>query len=275
MSVRSLLSNLVPHSSVKEWERFHQIIANNPRALLLALNRFQKPILVSGCQRSGTTALANLLFRSPDIDDYRIRGNGELEGAEILSGIRPYEQHRRCVFQTTYLDGRFEEYLSMPKDARLVWMLRNPESVIYSLVHNWARKPLDRLFESCGLDQLTPAESTRHRRLGKWSLSPLTKACAAYLGKTSHLFWIRDHLPRDQWVAVDYDHLVTQQASTLKAIFEFCNVSLPKDVATQLHARSTAKHKGWRSNQRAYIRERCNDFYQLASRETLHMVPNK
>ena len=55
---------------IRSWAAFHAIVKQRDRPLLKTLDDYSDPILVAGCQRSGTTALARLLKRADGMIDH-------------------------------------------------------------------------------------------------------------------------------------------------------------------------------------------------------------
>src|SRR5262249_31936917 len=130
------------------------------RPLLAHLDEFRDSLLIAGCQRSGTTALARLFKRADGIADCDFGEDDELDAALLLSGwVRRFTSGRHC-FQTTYLNDRYSEYFEH-SDFRLIWMVREPRSVVYSMLHNWRRGALNRLYDACGSARYEPPGAER------------------------------------------------------------------------------------------------------------------
>ena len=149
--------------SIRTWRRFRRDVRNKNNLLLRRLGEFEDPILVAGCQRSGTTALARAVTRSEGMTNYWFGPDDELDAAMILSGCVPHGPRGRYCFQTTYINERWREYLDHPGRFRMVWVLRNPRSVVYSMLNNWGRFAFEELFKYCGADGLDDLERRRFR----------------------------------------------------------------------------------------------------------------
>ena len=188
---------------IRSWAAFHSIVKQPDRPLLAKLDEYAAPILVAGCQRSGTTALARLLKRADGVVDHAFGHDDELDGALLLAGHATRELEGRHCFQTTYLNDRYPEYFAH-RDFRLMWMLREPRSVVYSMLHNWKRGALNRLFDACGAEVLAQAEEAP--TFGSTWLGPsrLAKACASYVAKTAQTFALAERLG-ERMAIVDYD----------------------------------------------------------------------
>src|ERR1044071_73862 len=92
-------------------------------------------VLVTGCQRSGTTWMRKLLAeawpgavapKEQEVCAYLVAG------AEL-----PAPEARVQVLQTTFANVYVESFLRLPPAVPVIVMARNPFSVCRSLVHNW------------------------------------------------------------------------------------------------------------------------------------------
>src|SRR3989304_2398887 len=137
------------NSRISSWAMFDRKVRASGKKLLGELDRLHGAILVAGCQRSGTTALSRLITGSDGMVDFQFGADDELDAALILSGWGPHppRQGRYC-FQTTYLNNSYPEYFEH-RDYKLIWVLRNPASVVYSMLYNWKTVALNRLFRHC------------------------------------------------------------------------------------------------------------------------------
>jgi hypothetical protein len=225
---------------VHSWAQFHRVVKRPERRLLSQLHEYEDSLLVAGCQRSGTTALTRLLKHADGIADARFGVDDELDGALLLAGqVERLADGRHC-FQTTYLNDRYPEYFDHDR-FRLLWILREPRSVIRSMLHNWKRAALNRLYAACGA---AGSLKSRDRRsfLGQWiGPSRLEKACASYIAKTTQPFVLREQLER-RMLIVDYDDLVEHREALLPRICEFAGVPFEAKLLDHLHKRSL--HKG-------------------------------
>ena len=151
--------------TIDSWGRFEKIVRASDVKLLTKLDNFQDSILVAGCQRSGTTALSRLITASDGMVDFTFGKDDELDAALILSGYVNYTNKGRHCFQTTYLNDSYPEYFAH-QGYKLIWVVRNPSSVIYSMLYNWRRAALNRLFRHCGAELLDEGERWWYERLG-------------------------------------------------------------------------------------------------------------
>ena len=203
------------------WQRFHRGVRKPGLPFLKTLPRYRNCVLVAGCQRSGTTMLARLIGASVGFSRLALTPDDELDAALALAGLIDLPTDRRYCFQTTYLNERFPEYHLLEPEQRLIWVLRNPYSVVYSMLHNWQRFGLNELYDGCAIEA---DSSPRLRRTNLfWPLGPskLEKACLAYRAKVAQILEIRLLLAGEQLLLVDYDALISEPGVWLPRIFEF------------------------------------------------------
>jgi hypothetical protein len=247
---------------IRSWAAFHAIVKQPDRRLLAVLDDYANPILVAGCQRSGTTALARLLKRADGMIDHAFGHDDELDGALLLAGHATRGTEGRHCFQTTYLNDRFREYFEH-RDFRLIWMLREPRSVVYSMLNNWKRGALNRLFDACGAEVL--AQAGERPTLGSAWLGPsrLAKACASYVGKTAQTFELRERLG-SRIAVVDYDELVAKKHELLPKLCEFACVPYDARLADALHDRSVGKRDRLGPRDAEHVERLCAGVYDRA-----------
>ena len=254
--------------SLGSWPRFHRRLRIPGRPLLTNLAAYPRCVLVAGCQRSGTTMLTRLLAGASGFARLGLTVDDELDAALALAGLIELPGARRYCFQTTYLNECFAEYATLRSDQRLIWVLRNPYSVVYSMLHNWRRWALNELYAGCGI----PAAASRRMRRAWafWPLGPsqLEKACYAYAGKVAQILSIRQLVPWERLLVVDYDALVAAPSECLPHIFAFAGASY--DPAYALKIRPDSARKADRLSRRA--RERIESIAAPVYRECLALV---
>lgn len=231
----------VVQSSIRTWPAFARQVRSHGCVLLRHLRDFEDPILVTGCQRSGTTVLSRIIRTSAGMVDYVQRRDDELEAGLILAGVRRDALPRgRYCFQTTYLNDCYCEYLDQPGLFRMLWVLRNPYSVVQSMLYNWGRFAFDELFEQVGRAHLVRGERAL-RLLGPFAIPRVRRACAAYTGKLAQLFELRRHLGPDRLGVVDYDELVRDKETTLARIYRFLDLEYRPEYGQVLCGSSRTK----------------------------------
>jgi hypothetical protein len=244
---------------VRSWAQFQKLVRRPERSLLARLDDYADSILVAGCQRSGTTAVTRLLKQVHEIADYGFGPDDELDGALLLAGyVDPLADGRHC-FQTTYLNERFGEYFEHD-EFRLVWILRDPQSVVYSMLHNWKRAALNRLFDGCERPN-GDANRARGRGVVEWiGPSRLDKACASYVSKTAQTFMLHERLG-ERMLIVDYDDLIFRREILVPEIFRFVDLPFDPGLLSFLHRRSARKQIRLPEWKRDHIESVCAPVY--------------
>jgi hypothetical protein len=120
---------------ITDWGQFARRVRVDGCELLMNLDSFSDTILVAGCQRSGTTALSRLITESEGMTNFWFGQDDELDAALILAGRVQCENQGRHCFQTTYIDDNYHEYFDH-KNYKMIWVIRNPYSVVYSMLNN-------------------------------------------------------------------------------------------------------------------------------------------
>jgi hypothetical protein len=254
---------------ITSWKSFNKYVRPLGCQFLKRLPEFPDSVLISGCQRSGTTALANVLTQSDGMVNYYVSKHGELDAALILSGIVPHQAHGRYCFQTTYVNECYHEYFEPNLRFKMIWVIRNPLSVIYSMTHNWKDFALNDLFRTSGVKCM---EEGIKRTLSSWVpgiVPQIDRACYAYIGKTLNVFELMDKLGPDTLAVVDYDHLVLYKTRILPRLYEFVNLPYHEKYADALNPRSVSKAQQFSSEQKSRIEALCQPVYQRA----LELVP--
>jgi hypothetical protein len=253
--------------SPRSWKQFRKVVQRRGCGLLERLGDYPDSILVAGCQRSGTSVTTRVLLETGDMVDYRSGTSAELDGALILSGLAEHSPRGRYVFQTTYVDDAIHEYLTLGGTHRVVWMVRRPDSVVFSMLYNWRRRALNHLFSSCGAHLLNDGEFNLVRRYGVWTIAPLRRACMSYIGKTSQALILHRHLGDDRLIVVDYDDLVTNP-KTLRRIFDFCGLAYKRGSRRRLHNHSLRKRERLSDSASGLVRDLCQPTYERVYRLT-------
>ena len=136
-------------------------------------------------------------------------------------------------------------------------------SVVYSMLNNWKRGALNRLFDACGaevLAQRDPAPSLSNTWLGP---SRLAKACSSYVAKTAQTFELRERLG-SRIAVIDYDELVGNKDTLLPKLCEFVGVPYDARLGDTLHARSVGKRDQLSARDAIYVDWFCAAEYRRA-----------
>ena len=250
-------------SSIRSWARFDRAIRYSDSRLLQKLPTFPNAILVAGCQRSGTTAVTRILRTALGNKYPALTSDDELDAALILCGQSEFMSESRCCFQSTYLNNRFEEYFDHDNFS-LIWIIRNPQAVIRSMLFNWRRSALNRLFRSCGQSALDADARERFDRFGKFAFSRLQKACFSYSAKTAQVHPIAEHLGKERIYIVDYDDLLQNKEAELPALFQFANIPFNDEFLGMLKSRESARRDRFDDRTKSQISEICDAEYHRA-----------
>lgn len=185
--------------------------------------------------------LSRVISGARGFQRFALTPDDELDAALILAGEVEVPTDRRYCFQTTYLNEKHREYGTLGPDHKLIWVLRNPYSVVYSMVYNWTRFALTELYEGCALQGSMSGRQRRSR--WPWPLGPssVEKACLAYSAKTSQIELIRQRLPLSQVLVVEYDTIVAAPSVWLPRIFAFVNEPYDSSYAAAVRADSVRK----------------------------------
>ena len=251
---------------IHSWQEFGRKIRSNGCQLLKCLDSYSEPVLVTGCQRSGTTLLSRIIRHCNGFVDFKKSKDDELDAALILCGYdRSMESGRYC-FQTTYVNECYKEYYIHKESVKLIWVLRNPLSVVWSMVHNWERFALNELYHACGESYFKPL---RRKMLARWffpEVDLLTKACLSYKGKTNQLFELYRKFASSNILVVEYDDLILNSEGLLPKIFNFINEPYSSEYSKQIHKKSVSKFNSFPPSKHAIIKKHCDSVYSEALR---------
>lgn len=216
--------------------------------LMPALPQFGNAVLVAGCQRSGTTALTRLIAGSAGFRGFAFTKDDELDAALVLAGLVELPRGYRYCFQSTYINENFAEYATISADQRLIWILREPCSVIHSMVYNWSRFALNELYVTCGE---TPEKREARHRASRypWPLgeSRLLRAASAYAGKAVQIEHILQLVDRNQILVLDYADLVASPSTVLARVFAFIDEPYASSYASKISRSKAADASSRRS----------------------------
>jgi hypothetical protein len=252
------------------WRKFH----SGPRTrgtLLKNLTKYPDAVLVAGCQRSGTTMLTRIIAQARGFRGLALTHDDELDAALALCGEIDLPGTSRYCFQTTYLNDAYPEYQTMGSGNRLIWVVRNPYSVVHSMVNNWRRFALTELYQACGLDT---AASARLQRVGfPWPLGPssLEKACLSYSAKSLQILAIRDLIPSSRVFVADYDRMVSSPRVWLTAIFRFIGEPFRDAYGSMVRGDSIKKANALSPDTRRFIQEICEPAYRQCLNAVSHL----
>lgn len=231
--------------------------------MLARLSGFPAAILVAGCQRSGTTVVTRILRDAIEMHCPKYTRDDELDAALILCGAVPFEATGRCCFQTTYVNDHFREYAEHD-DFRMIWIIRNPEAVIRSMLYHWRRGALKRLFRACGRHALDERGIRRLERFGTLGFGRAEMACLSYNVKTAQVHDLAAWLGPDRLYILDYDDLIGGGEDLLPEMFSFCSVAYDERFRRRLIKRKKPGGDQLDTRLRKKIHDICDSEYGRA-----------
>ncbi len=249
---------------IKTWKQFARTIRPRGCSLLSRLDEFPDAVLITGCQRSGTTMLSRVITLSEGMTNYWFGKDEELDAALILSGEVKNNLQGRFCFQTTYLNECYREYFEHDGGYKIVWVLRNPFSVVYSLLYNWRRWTLNELFRACGAALLDERLTRRYERFGMLGIPKIIKACLSYNGKISQLFELKKTLEDGKIIVVEYDELVNDPQYQLKKLYRSIDLEFRDRYCQYIHKKSTDKKNQLTRKEQSFVSSLCLPFYDQA-----------
>jgi hypothetical protein len=251
------------HSKIKTWQKFAKVVRANQEELLSHLDKFKNSVLITGCQRSGGTMLSRVITATDEMENFWFSKDEELDAGLILSGSVDYHSDKRHCFQTTYLNERYREYYKHP-GHKILWSLRNPYSVVYSMAYNWDRFALNELFVCCGLPYMNAKDRVSFQRFFVFGLSPVKRAAYAYCGKVSQILELSKNLDAQSLAVLEYDHLVKNKLKVLPRVYDFIDLPYKPSYADPISERSIKKMDKLSTQEKAIISSICDPVYESA-----------
>lgn len=253
-------------TGIKSWKKFRTTVRSSGYELFHSLGEFPDAVLVTGCQRSGTTILARIISQSEGMRTYAFTDDDELDAALILSGQITGMPNARYCFQTTYMYDHLNEYVERVAGQKIIWVLRNPRSVVCSMLYNWKTSALNELFMGCGIRYLTEPYRYRLQRFGALGVPRLIRASLSYRAKLDEVFFLRDRLPESVLTIVDYDDMVNAKHRMLPDIYANIGLDYKPEYGERLRSTSLEKASRLADDARMMIDAICLDIYQSARR---------
>lgn len=256
------LRTLLGVGDTQSWKRFHKEVRSKGCSLLRKLGEFPDAVLVAGCQRSGTTILARVITQSEGMVNYRTRHDDELDAALILSGYENHVPRGRYCFQTTYLNECYREYFDDRYNFKLIWVLRNPLSVVCSMKYNWGGFAFNELFDACGYASMDDHDKERYRKYGHIAISRTRRACLSYNGKQLQAMDLMGVLGKERMMVVDYDQMVRNKEIVLNSVYQFINLKYHKAYESKINDKSLRKADKLSKLDKAEVEKLCMPSYE-------------
>lgn len=250
----------------RKWKVYYRRSGKEGCNRLRMLDSFPNSILVTGCQRSGTTVLTRLIAKSEGVQGVRLSDDDELDAAMILAGYVRCSPSGRYCFQTTFVNECYREYYKIGENTKLIFVLRNPYSVVRSMTSNWKHSALNILFSTCGAELMEGREARLYSTLGPYVINKTKKACLSYRSKTSQVFELKRNLPSEQMMVIDYDNLVLQCSRILPYIYEWAGIVYKEEYSNMMHAKNITKREKLTVRQKEMIDLYCSGIYEESLR---------
>lgn len=265
-TVMSFINKISNRMAVSPWPGFARQVRGKQEKLLIHLDEFPDSILVSGCQRSGTTMVSRVISNSEGMFNFQISRDDEYDAACILSGRTSHTRQGRYCFQTTYLNERHHEYFEHP-DHRIIWVLRNPHSVVYSMVYHWKTFPLNELFLTCGYSWMGHEDRVRFQRHGVRGISRIRQAAYAFNGKVSQVIDIKSNYPAGRLAVLEYDQLVREKDRLFPLLYNFVNLPYKPEYIANVSTQSLGKKNSLDPEEMKIVDDICMPVYEAALKE--------
>lgn len=256
------LLNPLPNCKITTWIEFRRKVKKPGYKLLKRLGDFEKPILVTGCQRSGTTLLSRMIRQNNEIVNIRYTKNEELDGAIILAGVEPHDPKGRYCFQTTYLNENYYEYFEHHGEWKLVWVIRNPYSVVHSMLTNWRITSLLDLYRGCGVWACKNEGVDNSLKKREWRLRRLEMACCGYRGKLQQLLEIDKSIEKGRLVVVEYNDIVLKSEDIAKIVCRHVGLNFRNEMLNRIHSKSVKRYLGLDKESRLLVSKICDPVYK-------------
>jgi hypothetical protein len=201
--------------------------------------RCTTPLLIFGCQRSGTTMLSHLIGLSPDVRTYgdgdpeyfERRGAPRLLDLDRVSAQLARERNRFTLLKPLCESQRAAELLEAFPRAKAIWIFRHYEPCVrshvsyYSQFHDgvsYVREMLN-WDAPCWKNENLPEETRSFlREQSPEALSPENAYALYWLARNSLFF--TDELPQSRILLVNYEQAIADPNSAAEAIFHFAGV---------------------------------------------------
>jgi hypothetical protein len=227
-----------------------------PLSTVVAVRAPERPILLIGCPRSGTSALLQAFLRSPELstvqleghilwDEFhpkkqRILGSDALRAEDVSDrereyvhlAIRLFARGRRFVDKTpentlriSYLDALFPQ-------ASFVFLRRRAADNVNSLIEGWRARPR---FVTYRLPEPLEAIEPLDGRYWSFALipgwrslrgAPLEEICAQqYVVCNESVLEAKAAMDATRWVDVAYEQFVASPVDELRRLFDALGVA--------------------------------------------------
>lgn len=252
------------NTEIKNWKQFSRKIRRKKDDLLTGLKNYSNSILIIGCQRSGTTLLSRIITNSEGMVKYCFSKDDELDAALILSEHLIHEPRGRYCFQVTYLNSHYTNLFPYLETQKTIWVLRNPYSVIYSMIYNWNSDALDTLFQDCGLKYIIDnnIEIDELYKSSFLGISKIYKAIFSYNARILQSIDIKKRAPKNYFFATNYENIIENTHDNLIEIYNFIGLKYEFKYGNIVEHKSMRKAKKMKKKQKELICKYCMPVYE-------------
>ena len=274
-AVKALVRRLVPFPLRRAVWRVRRNVPRVAQPLSLAVPRTQapeRPIFVIGCPRAGTSALLQLLLRSPELRSIHNEGHilwdcyhhpkdrdwdsdalgaedvTERERAYIYLAVRMFVRNRRFVDKTAENCLRIPYLGELFPGATFLFLRRRAAGNVNSLIEAWKARPR---FVKYRLPE--PLEGLGEMSGNRWSFAlipgwrqlrsaRLEEICARqYIANNEAALDAREGVDPSRWLEVAYEDLVASPVADGGEALRWPRPRLrPRDRAVCGHLRQSA-----------------------------------
>jgi hypothetical protein len=262
--MRELVRRVVPFAVRRAVWRVRRSVPRIAQPLSLVVPRArppERPVLIIGCPRSGTTVLLDVLLRSAQLRSIHNEGHilwqphhhprdrdwdsdrlgaedvGEREREYVYLAVGMFVRGRRFVDKTPENCLRIPYLLELFPDASFVFLRRRAADNVSSLMEGWRARPrfvTYRLPER--LEGLGPLSGNQ------WSFvlipgwrelrsAPLEEICARqYIACNEEVLEARSAIEPSRWLEIAYEELIAAPVETTRSLFEGLGLVLDRSV---------------------------------------------
>lgn len=234
--------------------KFKYIFQKINKSFPIKSQNFDKKIIfVAGNQRSGTNMVMDILEKSIQTDvfhetDKRAFHNYQMHEMAIIKGLFLKTPAQYFVIKALCESQEIKSFLEMYDNAKAVWVIRNYNDVINSMVRSFDHMvdQAERIAKdktSSGWLGLGMSEDT-HQFVQKAVKSNLDNASASALQwYYRNILFFDQKLDKDQRVKlIKYENLVCNPVEEFGSLFDFIGIKFSPSISNQIYSSSIKKN---------------------------------
>ncbi len=236
--------------------KFNRLLLHRAKSFLYSLStpllnkaHSRRTVLVSGVQRSGTTALLEILDKSFYTNVFH-EGNKLIYQNFMMKDLNTVNEVIAASPQAVVIVKALHEMSDIPSmlnvfpGARVIWIFRNFDDVVRSMTRKWpnGRNQLDEIVrdKSAGEWRSRGMTETTHQLLKDYYRQDMSDECANAL-----FWWYRNRLLFDnnlvcdrRVIVVDYDELCREQNRGVDIICQHVGIAPNRRMVRHLRSPS-------------------------------------